>query len=301
MAQSRRGPLKINETGLEAPFPAPCHTRSGSFLWLRAVFARSRDRIRPNSNHFSGKRSYLRASIEKERGEGGLSAPIQRNKMGRNGENKGTGRARWSNKSGDRYQIPSFSPHFSPRLYTATFFSRRLLSFNRSNPPPPRVGCLSVNFCVKRTLKVDRRAPRAFPRRHKQQRSQFQREQSAEVQTTSVGYHFGNVNSASGLSCSQVIIVLMFSIILSAAFIVTINSYMGLIIEKFDEWSVNNRKVMNYELFVRKQYVFIFFPHSKSMTRIHNDRQIKFRNVPLFVTKSKIRNEWMVQKLHSFF
>lgn len=178
--------------------------------------------------------------------------------MGRNGENKGTGRARWSNKSGDRYQIPSFSPHFSPRLYTATFFSRRLLSFNRSNPPPPRVGCLSVNFCVKRTLKVDRRAPRAFPRRHKQQRSQFQREQSAEVQTTSVGYHFGNVNSASGLSCSQVIIVLMFSIILSAAFIVTINSYMGLIIEKFDEWSINN-KVMNYELFVRKQYVFIFF------------------------------------------
>lgn len=50
----------------------------------------------------------------------------------------------------------------------------------------------------------------------------------------------------------------MFSIILSAAFIVTINSYMGLIIEKFDEWSINN-KVMNYELFVRKQYVFIFF------------------------------------------
>lgn len=223
--------------------------------------------------------------------------------MGRNGENKGTGRARWSNKSGDRYQIPSFSPHFSPRLYTATFFSRRLLSFNRSNPPPPRVGCLSVNFCVKRTLKVDRRAPRAFPRRHKQQRSQFQREQSAEVQTTSVGYHFGNVNSASGLSCSQVIIVLMFSIILSAAFIVTINSYMGLIIEKFDEWSVNN-KVMNYELFVRKQYVFIFFFFPIQNRRwyiIHNDRQIKFWNVSLFVTKSKICNEWMIQKLHKFF
>lgn len=217
--------MKINETGLEA---APSHTRSGSFLWLCAAFA---DRIRPNSNHFPGKRSYLRASIEKKRWKedvegatvsGGLSASIQRNKMGRNGENKGTGRARWSNKSGDRYQIPS-SPHFSSRLYTTTFFSRRLLSFGpRLHVFPARVDCLSVNFCVKRTLKVDRRAPRAFPRRHKQQRLQFQREQSAEVQTTSVGYHFGNVNSASGLSCSKVIIVLMFSIILSAASIVVI-------------------------------------------------------------------------------
>lgn len=40
MAQSRRGPLKINETGLEA-LPTP-----PSIGLLSSAFARSRDRIR---------------------------------------------------------------------------------------------------------------------------------------------------------------------------------------------------------------------------------------------------------------
>lgn len=127
----------------------------------------------------------------------GLSALFREIKWGRN---KGT--TRGVTKAAIVIRSPT---PLSPRLCTTTFFSpprrrHRLLSFGRSNPPRSTCSrdCLPVNFCVKRTLKVDEHLLVLSHERHKQQRLQFQRKQSAEVQTTSVGYHFGNVNSGFG-------------------------------------------------------------------------------------------------------
>ena len=174
-----RGPLKINETGLEKPLPYSIGLLS---LAGRAVRA-PRDHIRPSSNHFPGKRSYPRWVSRTDKGveRRGGSRSIHGNKRGGGGigENKGTARVSRSNKSHDRYQPSPFPSTFARRSLSPLVcsFVDRLSRF-----PHLLYTSVRVNFCAKRTSEVrDASAQRV-------------RDFNPEQPTTELAYHPTNVN-----------------------------------------------------------------------------------------------------------